>query len=222
MAFLDLFRKKQPDQRNYVDYRLGLDISEGSVIVTPETALTFSAVYAAVRCISESIAQLPLNYYKKSTKGREIDFSSNLQFLIHDEPNQYQTKYVFIETLINTLLLYGNAYAHIERDALGNPSQLMLIHPNEVQVKFKNNRLIYDVRNQGIYESSDIIHIPDMTSDGYVGTSRIDAARDNIALGIAAQNYGKNYIETGGKISGILKHPGQLGSDDFLGAIYAY
>lgn len=214
MGVFDFFkRSREPEQRNYIDYALSLNLDSKAVVVTPETALTFSAVYAAVRVISETIAQLPFNYYKKSEDGRDVYKESPLQFLVHDEPNGYQTKYVFFETLINTLLLYGNSYAYIERDTRGVPIALTLIHPDNVQVKVKNHRLLYEVRDQGIYDASDVIHILDMTLDGYTGRSRIAVARDNIALGIAAQTYGKKFFESGGKISGVLKHPGQLGAD---------
>lgn len=214
MGIFDLFtRKKTPENRNYVDYRMGLSLSPKDVLVTPETALSFSAVYAAVRVISETISQLPLNYYKKTSGGREVNQESNLQFLLHSEPNGLQTKYVFFETFINTLLLYGNAYAYIERDGRGQPVNLYLLHPDDVQIKIKNGRAIYEVRDQGIYDASDVIHIPDMTLDGFVGKSRIAAARDNIALGIAAQNYGKEFYESGAKVSGVLEHPGQLGGE---------
>ena len=214
MGIFDFFKRSdKPEQRNYVDYAMGLNLGSKEVLVTPESALTFSAVYASVRIISETISQLPFNYYKKSKQGRDIYKESPLQFLVHDEPNGYQTKYVFFETLINTLLLYGNAYAYIERDTRGVPIALTLMHPDNVQVKVKNHRLLYEVRDQGIYDASDVIHILDMTLDGYTGRSRVAVARDNIALGIAAQTYGKKFFESGGKISGVLKHPGQLGAD---------
>ena len=109
--------------------------------------------------------------------------------------------------------MYGNAYAYIERDTRGVPIALTIMHPDNVQVKVKNHRLLYEVRDQGIYDASDVIHILDMTLDGYTGRSRVAVARDNIALGIAAQTYGKKFFESGGKISGVLKHPGQLGAD---------
>tara|TARA_R100001244_G_scaffold52832_1_gene45873 strand:+ start:2732 stop:3967 length:1236 start_codon:yes stop_codon:yes gene_type:complete len=215
MGLFDFFKRTapQPEQRSYMDYALGLNLDSKGVQVTPESALTFSAVYASVRIISETISQLPFNYYKKTKEGREVYKENNLQFLVHDEPNGYQTKYVFFETLINTLLLYGNSYAYIERDTTGVPIALTLMHPDNVQVKFKNNRLLYEVRNQGIYDSSDVIHILDMSLDGYTGRSRISVARDNIALGIAAQKYGKTFFESGAKVSGVLRHPGQLGAD---------
>lgn len=215
MGLFDIFKRTaaQPEQRSYLDYALGLNLDSKQVLVTPETALSFSAVYASVRIISETISQLPFNYYKKTKEGRNVFKESPLQFLVHDEPNGYQTKYIFFETLINTLLLYGNSYAYIERDTRGVPIALTLIHPDKVQVKVKNQRLLYEVRDQGIYDASDMIHILDMTLDGFVGRSRISVARDNIALGIAAQKYGKSFFESSAKLSGVLRHPGQLGAD---------
>lgn len=214
MGVFDFFKnKKQPEERGYVDHMLGLNADNKNVLVTPESALSFSAVYAAVRVISETISQLPLNYYIKTGSGREVNSKSPLQFLVHNEPNGIQTKYVFFETLINTLLLYGNAYAHIERSSRGIPISLQLLHPNDVRVIMKNGRLTYLVREKSTYDAGDIIHIPDLTLDGIIGQSRISAARDNIALGIAAQTYGKNFFESGAKVSGVLRHPAQLGPD---------
>ena len=215
MAFFDFLKKstKAPEERNYVDYRMGLNLNPKQVLVTPDSALTLTAVYAAVRIIAETIAQLPLNYYKKTDAGREIDADSSLQYLIHSEPNQTQTKYVFWDCFISTMILYGNAYAYIERDQRGLPLALTLIHPDDVKLIIKNGRVTYEIRGGAIYDASDFIHIPDMTLDGYNGISRITIAADNIALGIAAQTYGKNFFESGGKISGVLRHPGQLGTE---------
>tara|TARA_R100000655_G_scaffold40612_1_gene76385 strand:+ start:2103 stop:3299 length:1197 start_codon:yes stop_codon:yes gene_type:complete len=214
MGVFDIFKTKKPkeEKRNFLDYALG-NINPKSVNVTAQTALTFSAVYAAVRVISETIAQLPLNYYIKTDNGREINSNNPLHLLVNQEPNHIQTKYIFIETFINTLLLYGNAYAHIQRNQRGLPTALFLIHPEDVKIDYINEALIYEVKDQGKYEASDILHIPDMALDGIIGQSRISAARDNIALGIAAQTYGKEFFESGAKISGVLRHPGQLGAE---------
>jgi HK97 family phage portal protein len=214
MGFFDLFRgsKAKPEKRNFLDYALG-GITGKNVIVNPETSLTFSAVYAAVRVISETIAQLPFNYYIKTERGREQYTENPLYLLANSEPNPIQTKYIFFETLINTLLLYGNAFAHIRRNQRGLPIGLYLIHPDEVKVHLKDGNLIYEVKEQGNYDASDIIHIPDMALDGIIGQSRISAAKDNIALGIAAQTYGKEFFESGAKVGGVLTHPGQLGPE---------
>ncbi len=213
MKFRDLFNFGQGKQekRSFLNYALSQ--SDSQVNVTPQTALTFSAVYAAVRVISETISQLPLNYYIKTESGREKYTESPLFTLLHDEPNNIQTKYVFFETFLNTLLLYGNAYAHISRDNKGRPIALNLVHPDDVTVLVLNNGLVYDIKERGRFDASDLIHVPDMTSDGILGVSRIQYAKNNIALGLAAQDYGKSLAESGGRISGVLEHPGQLGAD---------
>ena len=213
MGFFDRFRAKKvaPEKRNFIDYALGF--SGKNVLVNAETSLTFSAVYAAVRVISETISQLPFCLYKVTDNGREKFYENPLYILANSEPNAIQTKYIFFETFINTLLLYGNAYAHIQRNQRGLPIALHLIHPDDVKIHFKDNNLIYEVKEQGNYDSSDMIHIPDMALDGIVGQSRIKAAKDNIALGIAAQTYGKEFFESGAKVGGVLQHPGQLGAD---------
>ncbi len=213
MKFSDFlpWRQSKTEKRNFLNYALSQ--VDNTVSVTPQTALTFSAVYAAVRVISETISQLPLNYYIKTETGREKYTESPLFTLLHDEPNNIQTKYVFFETFLNTLLLYGNAYAHISRDERGRPTALNLIHPDDVNIFIVDGGLVYEIKERGRYDASDIIHVPDMTSDGIVGISRIQYAKNNIALGLAAQDYGKSLAESGGRISGVLEHPGQLGAD---------
>jgi HK97 family phage portal protein len=204
-------RKKEPEQRGYIQDALGSFTN--STVVTPETALTFSAVYAAIRVISETISSLPLNYYQRTDTGRELYTASPLFYLMHSEPNTVQTKYVFFETFINSLLCYGNGYAYIERNQRGLPYALKLLHPDDVKAEVINEDLIYEIKDVGKVDQSSIIHVPDMTLDGINGRSRIAAARDNIALGLAAQKYGKQFFESGAKVSGALTHPATLGAD---------
>jgi HK97 family phage portal protein len=211
MGLLDRIFGRKAQKRSFVDYAMN-SVATSQVVVTPETALTFSAVYGSVRVIAETIAQLPLNYYIKTDDGRQIYVDSPLQVLVNNEPNTYQTKYVFFETLINTLILYGNAYAYIERDNKGNPISLYCLHPDDIRVRMIDGSLIY-THKKANYDQSQIIHIPDMTLDGYTGISRITQARDNIALGISAQNYGKNLYESNCRVTGVLKHPSTLGPD---------
>tara|TARA_R110000803_G_scaffold209612_1_gene279584 strand:+ start:2303 stop:3481 length:1179 start_codon:yes stop_codon:yes gene_type:complete len=213
MKFRDLFFKNnQPEKRNFLNHALSTG-GNGGATVTPETALTFSAVYAAVRVISETISQLPLNYYIKTDNGREKHTASPLFTLLNAEPNAIQTKYVFFEAFLNTLLLHGNAYAHITRSKRGVPIELKLVHPDDITVELISGGLVYDIKGAGRHDASDIIHVPDMVLTGFMGTSRISYAKNNIALGLAAQDYGKSLAESGGRISGVLEHPGQLGSE---------
>jgi len=207
------FKGKKEEKRGFLDLALN-GFGGNNVIVNPDTALTFSAVYAAIRVISETIAQLPLNYYQKTDKGREVYTASPLFTLVNSEPNPLMSKYTFFETFVNTLLVYGNAYAYIQRGARGVPTSLKLIHPDEIKAELINDNLVYSIDGiEGNISASDMIHVLDMSFDGITGQSRISKAKDNIALGLAAQKYGKAFFESGAKISGVLMHPATLGSD---------
>jgi len=211
--FNRIFKGKKEEKRGFLDLALN-GFGGNGVVVNPETALTFSAVYAAIRVISETIAQLPLNYYKKTDKGREVYTDSPLFTLVNSEPNNLMSKYTFFETFVNTLLVYGNAYAFIERGARGIPTSLKLIHPDDVTPDLIEDNLIYSVKGlEGNISASDMIHVLDMTFDGITGQSRISKAKSNIALGLAAQKYGLEFFESSCKTSGVLMHPATLGSD---------
>jgi len=205
-------KKGKSEKRNF-DFT-DFSLLNGAPVINEQAALTFSAVYAALRVISETIAQLPLNYYKKTDKGREVYSDSPLFTLVNSEPNTLMTKYTFFETFVNTLLCYGNAYAYIERTQRGLPISLKLVHPDDVKAELIEDNLVYNVKGiEGNISATDMIHVLDMSFDGITGQSRISKAKDNIALGIAAQKYGKEFFESGAKISGVLMHPATLGGD---------
>jgi len=79
--------------------------------VNERTAMQTSVVYACVCIISETIASLPLHTYRITENGKEKAIGHDLYFLLHSEPNNEMTSFVFRETLVGHLLLWGNAYA---------------------------------------------------------------------------------------------------------------
>ena len=72
------------------------------------SAMQMTAVYACVRILSESIAGLPLHMYRYEEDGSKIKAVEHpLYHLLHDEPNPEMTSFIFRETLMNHLLLWG-------------------------------------------------------------------------------------------------------------------
>lgn len=208
MGLLDLFKRKKENKRDYFS-NFVTRYDSNTKAITEDNSLALTAVYSAVRIISETIAQLPFNYYLETDKGNEIYRESPLDLLVSQEPNNYQTKYVFFETMMNSLILYGNAYAYIEK-INNQPVSLYCLDPRKVQVKYIDGNLIYNVLD-GNYDSSQIIHIPDFTTDGYTGKSRIIIARDSIEHSLRIQDYGLKFFRDGARfVSGILTHPGKL------------
>ena len=103
--------------------------------VNERSAMQMTAVYACVRILSEAIAGLPLHMYRyKEEGGKEKALDHNLYQLLHDEPNPEMTSFVFRETLMTHLLLWGNAYAQIIRNGKGEIIALYPLMPNRMTV----------------------------------------------------------------------------------------
>lgn len=103
--------------------------------VNERSAMQMTAVYSCVRILSEAIASLPLHLYKydeNSSKEKAIEHP--LYTLLHDEPNPEMTSFVFRETLMTHLLLWGNAYAQIIRNGKGEVIALYPLMPDRMKV----------------------------------------------------------------------------------------
>ena len=102
--------------------------------VNERTAMQTTTVYACVRILAETIASLPLHLYRYTDNGKEKAVENNLYYKLHDEPNDEMTSFVFRETLMSHLLLWGNAYAQIIRDGRGNVLSLYPLLPDRMTV----------------------------------------------------------------------------------------
>lgn len=184
-----------------------------------------TAVYSCVRILSEAIASLPLNLYKYTdTGGKERAADHPLYFLLHDEPNSEMTSFVFRETLMTHLLLWGNAYAQIIRNGKGEIIGLYPLMPDRMNVdRDDKGRLYYeytrstdDARTTNSKDMmvrlspSEVLHIPGLGFDGLVGYSPIAMAKNAIGLAIATEEYGSKFFANGAAPSGVLEHPGTL------------
>ena len=195
------------------------------------SAMQMTAVYSCVRILSEAVASLPLQFYRYTdTGGKEKAVDHPLYFLLHDEPNPEMTSFVFRETLMTHLLLWGNAYSQIIRNGKGEIVALYPLMPDRMTVdRDKQGRLYYeytvydgdDVNGRNGTDAnvsgktvrlhpSDVLHIPGLGFDGLVGYSPIAMAKNAIGLAIAAEEYGSKFYANGAAPSGVLEHPGTL------------
>ena len=88
-------------------WRFNLGGSIAGKTVTERTAMQMTAVYACVRILAESIAGLPLHLYRYRGEGKEKAIDHPLYTLLHDEPNPEMTSFIFRESLMTHLLLWG-------------------------------------------------------------------------------------------------------------------
>ena len=120
--FSSLFRSrdKPSDRTSGSGYAFFMGGSTAGKRVNERTGMQMTAVYSCVRILSEAVASLPLQFYRYTDDGgKEKAVEHPLYFLLHDEPNPEMTSFVFRETLMTHLLLWGNAYAQIIRNGRG-------------------------------------------------------------------------------------------------------
>jgi HK97 family phage portal protein len=185
------------------------------VAVNEQTALNYSAVWAAVQRISGDVGSLPLVLYRRVGDGKEPLRDHPTYRLLHDQPNPDMTAVVFRETLQAHLLTWGNAYAEIEWRGDGRPYALWPIEPNRVTPeRTKGGGLRYKVQGYDkadvYFAPEDMLHIPGLGFDGTCGYSVIQKARESIGLGIAMERFGGAFFGNGTTFGGILTHPGRL------------
>ena len=227
--FSGLFKSRDKPKNSIAGsaYRFFTGSSTAGKNVTERSAMQMTAVYSCVRVLSEAVAGLPLHLYKYTQNGgKEKSIDHPLYFLLHDEPNPEMTSFVFRETLMTHLLLWGNAYAQIIRNGKGEVIALYPLMPNRMTVdRDENGRLYYKyyrgndeaIRNKEyevILSPYDVLHIPGLGFDGLVGYSPIAMAKNAIGLAIATEEYGAKFFANGAAPSGVLEHPGTLKNPD--------
>ena len=191
--------------------------------VNEMTALQTTAVYACVRILAEAIASLPIHVYKHTDEGQEQDVNHQLYYLLHDEPNPDMTSFVFRETLMSHLLIWGNAYAQIIRDGRGQVLALYPLLPDRMTVKRDDKGELYYVyqrseednpnfKDKGniILKKSEVLHVPGLGFDGLIGYSPIAMAKNAVGITLATEEYGASFFANGANPGGVLEHPGIL------------
>jgi HK97 family phage portal protein len=191
------------DQRS-INYSLPFGPSQE---VSPETALTFSAVWAAMRLLSESISTLPVGVFRRENNGDNIEVTSDLSFLVKYQPNTYQNKITFYERIIMDMLSDGNSYVQIVRNRNGRVIELLPLNYGDVETYTLDNKLYYSDEKSGeTHDSDNILHFKMITGpDGITGLSPIEQCRKAIGWGMDVQEYSSTFFKNGGKLSGVLE-----------------
>ena len=220
-------RDKPTNATSGSSYRFLLGGSTSGKAVTERSAMQMTAVYSCVRILAEAIAGLPLHLYTyKDDGGKEKAIGHPLYLLLHDEPNPEMSSFVFRETLMTHLLLWGNAYAQIIRNGKGEVVALYPLMPNRMTVdRDSSGQLFYTYQMNNtdaptmkagtvILKPSDVLHIPGLGFDGLVGYSPIAMAKNAIGLAIATEEYGAKFFANGATPGGLLEYPGTVKDPD--------
>ncbi len=222
--FSSIFKARDKPQNRTAGsgYAFYMGGSTAGKLVTERSAMQMTAVYSCVRILAEAIAGLPLHVYQYNNDGgKDKALKHPLYHILHDEPNPEMSSFVFRETLMTHLLLWGNAYAQILRNGKGEVIGLYPLMPNKMTVdRDDKGRLFYQYQRSNdeaiksdsmvILSPQDVLHIPGLGFDGLVGYSPIAMAKNAIGLAIATEEYGAKFFANGAAPSGVLEHPGTI------------
>ena len=223
--FKGIFRSRDKPENKVLGsgYSFLMGSSTAGKNVTERFAMQMTAVYSCVRILAEAVAGLPLHLYRyKEDNGKEKAIDHTLYHLLHDEPNPEMSSFVFRETLMTHLLLWGNAYAQIIRNGKGEVIALYPLIPSRMTVNRDENGQLYyeyfsvsdDINSNSsrtvVLMPRDVLHIPGLGFDGLVGYSPIAMAKNAIGMAIACEEYGAKFFANGAAPSGVLEHPGTI------------
>lgn len=192
--------------------------------VDEKSAMQIATVYACVRLLAESVAQLPLHLYRYTDGGigKEMAAEHPLYPLIHRQPNPEMSSFTWRETMMTHLLLWGNSFNQIIRDGKNGILGLYPLLPENVEVDRDDHGELYYVyhaytdeapgeMNKDIYFRRDeILHIPGLGFNGLVGFSPIAMMKNALGTNLAVEKYGSAFFKNGAQPSGVLEHPGVL------------
>lgn len=190
------------------------------VLVSETSAMRMTAVYACVRILAETVASLPLVVYRRQERGKVRDPSHPLYRVLHDQANDEMTAMQLREALMVHVLLWGNAYAYIERDGRGQVAALWPLLPDRTYpLRDSDGNLQYlttlSSGEQRKLPPQDVLHVPGLGFDGLVGQSPIRMAMEAVGLGLAAEAFGAKFFGNGAHLSMVFEHPHKLSPEAY-------
>tara|TARA_R110001606_G_scaffold328452_3_gene475653 strand:- start:3261 stop:4481 length:1221 start_codon:yes stop_codon:yes gene_type:complete len=222
-SIFNFFKKETRDNGQTFLQNVLTGLSNTGVAVNQDTSLTYSAVFACVRVLSESVASLPIDIIKDVNGDKTVDKDHPVYKLLAQKPNNYMTSFTWRQILMTNLVLNGNSYFNIIRDTSARPVSLEYIPSENVDVKLQGGEIFYEIKEGGdgfgptvesrIIKHDDMLHFQGLSYDGIKGRSVIETHRDSFGLSIAANKYGGAYYGNASSPSGILSHPGKLSKE---------
>lgn len=197
----------------------GASPSASGIAVTPETAMRCPAVYASVKVIAESVAQLPLHLHRRLPGGgKERETDHPLAELLNGQANDWTSAFEFRLFMQSALCLHGNAFAFINRtggkitELIPIPSPCVTVDVDAVTLE-PSYTVTLEGGGQRVYHRAEIFHLKALGTSPHVGDSPIARMKEAIGLALAMEEHGARIFSAGARPSGILKYDKILGPE---------
>ncbi|MGG4625168.1 phage portal protein [Serratia odorifera] len=191
-------------------------IFNSDVYVSPETAMKLAAVYSCIYVLSSNVAQMPLHVMRKDGNTVTPARDHPVFYLVHDEPNDWQTSYKWRELKQRHVLGWGNGYTRVQRSRRGEVIKLDACMPWETTLLNTGGRYTYGVYNEeGSFAISpdDMIHIRALGNNQKMGLSPIMQHAETIGMGMSGQKYTSSFFSGNARPAGIVSVKGEIKSE---------
>lgn len=185
----------------------------GGVAVDEQSSMQLLTVYGSVRLITDSIATLPLDVFRRTGEDAKVEVAKPTWL---QQPTTNLDFTSWVSQVLSSLLLHGNAYVVVLRNEVGTIVELLPLDPSKVRVTRDRGRLSWMVNGQRI--DAEMLHLKGLMLPGSdVGLSPVEYARQSIGLGLAAVKFGTGYFENEGNMPGVIEMPGSAQSETLKG-----
>lgn len=184
-------------------------VASSGVSVGPKRALGISSWYSGVLHISTVMAGLPFHRYR-STANNDRERVASPAWM--DSPDVEQPWYGLVEFWMMSLLHKGNAYAFKIRNNAGQVVGLRELHPDRItagQAPDGTKRFVVD-RDEKVWTTRDILHIPGLTYDGRFGINPIHYQAGTLGGVAATDDYAARFFANSANLGGIISMPQEM------------
>jgi HK97 family phage portal protein len=205
---------------------LGIGRTESGEIVDEKHAMRLTTAFACINNIAADLGGLPLPVYQRLGDGSIREAPEHRVYpLLNTAANKYMTAVVYRGCLLASVLGFGNSYSFIKRDNAARVVELIPLPSNKTSpvlipgdtVNGKPTLMYATTATQdgqaSYIDSANVLHISGLSYDGYIGLSPIQTCQNAFGIGLAAEKFGARFFSNGARASGVLSHPGTLGTE---------
>lgn len=200
--------------------------ASSGVSVSPRSALGFPPLWRALNVISDDVAGIPCNVFKRDTEkmGRDVANDHAAEKLLRGANTTVNPQRV-MKTVTAHAMLYGNGFAVIDRDTRKNPIDIAVLDPRTTSIAIMPSGVWYVPMLDGEpvrLPARDVIHIRGLCNDGITGLSVIELMKDALGVGMAAMQFGARFFGQGSNAGGILMIPGTFSEEKIRNTMAAW
>lgn len=174
--------------------------------VSVSSSLQLLTVYGCNSFICDGISTMPVDVFRKSG-GTPVEVTTPA---VLENPTPDLDIVSWMTQALTSLLLAGNFYGFREFNGNVGNSAVHPLDPAAVQVRREDGRKVFYVNGEKV-PTPLMMHVPGPMFPGTdVGMSPIDAARQTIGMGMAAQEQGAKHFGQGMTLSGVIELPGEM------------